>query len=647
MRDKMRIPSLSPSLRMNGPLVVNVPDILPYMVSTDSSQDLGRDKSVPRKPVTTQDSVKHVTPSKAHQRLLNASIHGDLDTVKRILAMSYVDINSRGWWSRTAVMEASKNGHRGVVKFLVDRGANLSLVDERGDNVLHWACDGGHLDIVKLILSLDVVDINSGDFLGITPVMVAVLHEHRDVVKFLVGEGADVSQVDSDGDTVLHYACRKGDLEIVELILSLNMVDINSRGRFSITPVMGAVHYKHRDVVKVLVGDGAEMSLVDSDGNTVLHYACRSGDLEIVDLILSAYKADINALNNDGKTAVDEARVHGVPQIVELLMSHGNSQRRKKERKTEDEMGRQHHRMDRIEDERGVSTNSSQDPGWGTSVPPKTVTTQDSHPHVAPSKAHQRLLNASIHGDLDTVKRILAMGYVDINSRGRWSRTAVMEASLKGHRGVVKFLVDRGANLSLVDERGDNVLHWACDGGHLDIVKLILSLDVVDINSGDFLGITPVMVAVLCEHRDVVKFLVGEGADVSQVDSDGDTVLHYACRSGDLEIVELILSLNMVDINSRGRFSTIPVMGAVHFKHRDVVKFLVGDGADMSLVDSDGNTVLHYACRSGDLEIVDLILSAYKADINALNNDGKTAVDEARVHGVPQIVELLMSHGAD
>ncbi|XP_067654205.1 uncharacterized protein [Haliotis asinina] len=154
------------------------------------------------------------------------------------------------------------------------------------------------------------------------------------------------------------------------------------------------------------------------------------------------------------------------------------------------------------------------------------------------------------------------------------------------------------------------------------------------------------MVAAWYRHRDVVEFLVGRGADVSLVDRWGNNVLHLACYNGDLEMVKLILSMNVVNINSRGWNSRTPVMRAAESGHRDVVEFLVSRGADVSLVDGYGDNVLHFACRGGDLETVKLILSMNVVDINARNNDGKTAADYARDFGHQRLLNLLVSRGA-
>ncbi|XP_046560103.1 ankyrin repeat domain-containing protein 27-like isoform X2 [Haliotis rubra] len=153
---------------------------------------------------------------------------------------------------------------------------------------------------------------------------------------------------------------------------------------------------------------------------------------------------------------------------------------------------------------------ASTDPSPNTTVPPTPVTTQDSDPHATPSPAAgHRLYSASGAGDLETVKRILAAGHVEINTRGGdYSKTPVMAAALSGHSDVVEFLVGRGADVSLVDSNGNNVLHVACLGGDLETVKLIVSRNLVDVNARNKDGRTAVYWARVKGHQRVVEFMV-------------------------------------------------------------------------------------------------------------------------------------------
>ncbi|XP_048238775.1 uncharacterized protein LOC124124966 isoform X6 [Haliotis rufescens] len=117
----------------------------------------------------------------------------------------------------------------------------------------------------------------------------------------------------------LYYASRTGNLEKVKRILSQG-ADVNCRWR-SWTPVMWAAMIGHRDVVELLVSEGADVSLVDVNGYNILHWACIGGDL--VKYVLSLHVVDIDARNNYGQTAADVARDYGHTRVVDLLESRG------------------------------------------------------------------------------------------------------------------------------------------------------------------------------------------------------------------------------------------------------------------------------------------------------------------------------------
>ncbi|XP_067653397.1 myotrophin-like [Haliotis asinina] len=167
------------------------PMALHHSSKTDANEDLTPRKTVPPTPVATQDSDHQVVPSKETGRdLYSASEDGDLERVKQILAAGHVDVNTRGWGDLTPVMVAARWRHRDVVEFLVGRGANVSLVDKNGYNILHWACYKGDLETVKLVLSMNVVDINTKNNYGETAVYLARIQRYERLVDLLVSRGA-------------------------------------------------------------------------------------------------------------------------------------------------------------------------------------------------------------------------------------------------------------------------------------------------------------------------------------------------------------------------------------------------------------------------------------------------------------------------
>ncbi len=114
--------------------------------------------------------------------------------------------------------------------------------------------------MVKYLLSLNSVDINSRGLRKITPLMVAAENGHIEVVELLLKHGADLSVTDARGNNILHIACNQGEFDVVKYLLSLNSVDINSRGREKSTPVIVGAQKGHIEVVELLVKHGADLS---------------------------------------------------------------------------------------------------------------------------------------------------------------------------------------------------------------------------------------------------------------------------------------------------------------------------------------------------------------------------------------------------
>ncbi|XP_046562242.1 ankyrin repeat domain-containing protein 50-like [Haliotis rubra] len=452
-------------------------------------------------------------------------------------------------------MWAASGGHREVVELLVSTGANVSLVDRFGINILHSACLGGDVEVVKYVLSQNMVDINGRVRCGRTAVMLAAANGHKDVVEMFVDKGATVSFVDETGNNILHCACRRGDMEAVKYILSQKMVDVNSYGPRKKTPLMVAAEHGHKEVVELLVTHGADLSLSVKGGDNILHIACNRGQFDVVKYLLSLNSVDINSRGYKKRTPVMAAAEHGHKEVVELLVTHGAD----------------------------LSL---------------SVKGRDDILHIACNR-----------GQFDVVKYLLSLNSVDINSMGYKKRTPVMVAAEHGHKEVVELLVTHGADLSLSVKGRDDILHIACKSGQFDVVKYLLSLNSVDINSRGYKKRTPVMTAGERGKKKIVELLVKHGADLSHRAPLAGNILNLACRGGKIEVVKYVLSLNTVDINTRGIKKRTPVMIAAAHGHKEVVELLVKNEADLSLRDSNGKNVIELAREGGHLEVVQYVMS--------------------------------------
>lgn len=107
-----------------------------------------------------------------------------------------------------------RDGNQIAIQNWLDNIENdISIVDDHGFSLLHWACWDGRLNIVDLILKqggkLDSLN-NAND----TPLHEACKHGHLDVVNFLIKNRASLNVTNIHGNTPLHYACHFGYIDV-------------------------------------------------------------------------------------------------------------------------------------------------------------------------------------------------------------------------------------------------------------------------------------------------------------------------------------------------------------------------------------------------------------------------------------------------
>lgn len=89
----------------------------------------------------------------------------------------------------TGLMVAVQAGHEEVVALLLERGADVNAVDTHLQTSLHWACFYGRSGVVRILLAQDGVNCNPRKVNGDTPLRLAVIGNHEESVRAMVGDG--------------------------------------------------------------------------------------------------------------------------------------------------------------------------------------------------------------------------------------------------------------------------------------------------------------------------------------------------------------------------------------------------------------------------------------------------------------------------
>ncbi|XP_067660172.1 putative ankyrin repeat protein RF_0381 [Haliotis asinina] len=424
--------------------------------------------------------------------LFDACMVGDVARVKSILSDERTNINSRGKDNMTPVMYAAKEGHKEVFDLLVREGANLSLVDDEDRNILHLACTGRNVDVVKYVLMQKIVSINSQDKYGWTPAMKAAFYNSNDVFDVLVEARANLLLVSDGEETILHVACQGGNVDIIKYLLTQDIVDIDRKDWFGWTPVMCTANHGHKDAFDVLVEGGADLAIMGNNKINTLHLACEGGNVEIIKYLLKHDIVDINSRDGKGSTPIMHVANDGHEDVFDVLIDKGAD----------------------------VS--------------------------LVNGDKETILHLACKGGNVEIIKYLLTRNTVDINSRDNWGLTPVMRAALMGRKNAFDLLVKWRADLSLLDDRCDNILHLACCRDSIEIVKYLLTNNIVDINSRDGDDCTPAMIAAREGCEAVFFLLVENEADLTVLNDDGDDILYLACEGENAHIVKYVSTRHIV-----------------------------------------------------------------------------------------------------
>lgn len=347
-----------------------------------------------------QDTALKYAVSKGHRQIMNALLkakanvneknHGDwtalawaTDRDKKDILLALLDHGANTESKNHAFLSAASDGNRDTLGLLIKRGADIRAVwDKRSirDRALTNAVGRNHPvslsekdlnETAKFLLDLGA-DVNTRDYSGSTPLMLAIYADHLTIARALLDRGADVNRKSDchclhrewtalmfaawygrtdivrplldkgadinakcdqcdyikNGSTALMIALTKSDRsEIAEILINRN-ADLNLKNDEGQNALLLAAEHSKRNTLLTLLGKGLDINQRDKGGNTALMHACWSCDIDKVQLLLDN-GADVNTKNRHGETALMFA-VKGrceksLTEIIRALLDKGHN----------------------------------------------------------------------------------------------------------------------------------------------------------------------------------------------------------------------------------------------------------------------------------------------------------------------------------
>ena len=294
------------------------------------------------------------------------------------------------------------------------------------------------------------------------------------------------NEFNPNNKTLIMIECEKEDNEsMIQLIL--HDEDINAHDDNGMTALMYAVENNNLGAVKILIKNDANVNAVDNDKMTALMYAVKNDNFEIVKFLLGS-GADVDDANINEKTSLMFAVKNNSIAMVNLLIYNFSE---------------------------------------AVNIDACDVLNRSS------------LIQASLLNNSNIVN-ILCNGKANVELVDQYGMTALQYAVKQQNLENVKILLNFNTS-NLVLNNKEIAFMFANEKGYLDIIKIFLSGNHINVDTRDDSQKTALMFAAAQGDENIVNLLLEYKADETLCDLDEKTALMYASENAHLEIVKIFL----------------------------------------------------------------------------------------------------------
>jgi ankyrin repeat protein len=442
-----------------------------------------------------------------------------------------------------------------VIAIAVSRGADVTSfakqVYRKGNTLLHLAVALGYEEVVTKLIKAGA-DVNKANELGETPLSVARKNGNEKILFHLLDK--DEGALILVGYPQLHAAIMSKNNEAIKSLLENS--DINQQNKQDgYTPLITAVRYNNPEAVTLLLNAGADPKQLD-DGFSLLQVAAELGNNEVMKVLLER-DADVN-FTQRGFTPLNYAVKNNNVSGMNLLIEKGAGISEKDQRGNSLLNIAAHYGS--IEAIRALSNNA-------------TINEKNEY-GVTP-------LYAAINADKFAAAEELVNLGANINVTDSEKFTLLhMLAEDKNGNNCMKLLIDKKADVNLVNVHGQSPLHIAVGANNIEAARMLIDAGAI-IDLPDKNGVTPLTIAMANKNNDMVNFLIDKGADIKQLDADGFGLLHLAVHFDNIEAMELLIDKEL-DVNKANGSGCSPLHTAIAKNNTPAIKTLIKNKADVN-----------------------------------------------------------------
>ncbi|TGZ46567.1 hypothetical protein CRM22_011085 [Opisthorchis felineus] len=501
-----------------------------------------------------------------------------------------------------------------LVDLVAQNPSVIHQVDQNKQTLLHHAASTGNLKMMKFLVANNA-QYNEVDHCGNLPLHLAIMGENKSAAKFLLSIGSEAGLPNKDGLQPIHLAAERNDKDTLKILLKTNEIDVNAEGERGASP---------------------------------LHYCCQRDSVDCL-LLLLENGADIYSRDLEYTYPIHVAIANISPNCVRALFAHEESfhAARLEQRETRTPVTAPTSTASRIslEAEKFRGSAGAVSIGKGASSfdrKRRKSTTEKKLLHLA------QTLRRYSRQQLETEQCLIDL----VDCEGE---TPLHTAVTSGDAEMVKICLKKQAWILATQNDESTPVHYACIKDDLECVDLMLNARPEEketvLRMPNKNGYTPLHLAAVYNHEQLVQYLVEKGSPLELTDGNGWTPLLLAAMKGSfracIQLLRLGANPNAHDVSNRNLVHLLMLFRGPGV--RTVLPEVNDEALFKQLVnekDVFGCTPLHYSTKMGNLGATSAFVlrgaSALERD-NDRDTPLHTAAHFGRLHTCERLLDT--SHG--